>query len=263
MSLKRVSFDWYRKMESLTYFRCDSPLDRLRGPTSGASCPLVTQEQRDERGKLSARGANAEALRAILSARPSHTVRATLPPPARQRARRRGQCWGPCDASWCFAASLDRPQVLQALQRFARASKTRLLLYKKECRISLGASHFSLLHFILRHLDTLTLCVDNKRPLVPPDAFTSPSATMPHSTSPPRAPPTSPREPWCEEEFCSSIPTIPLQAIFNCAACIPSFATHTQCVYRHAQTNQHTHTSLARTPDVHISHTVTGKRIPH
>ena len=52
-------------------------------------------------------------------------------------------------------------------QRFARASKTRPLLYKKECRISLWASHFSLSHFLLRHLDTFTLCVDNQPPLVP------------------------------------------------------------------------------------------------
>lgn len=85
---------------------------------------------------------------------------------------------------------------------------------------------------------------------------------MPHSTSPPQAPPTSLREPWCEEEFCSPVPTIPLQAIFNCAACIPTLAMHTQCIYRHGQTNQHTHTILARTPDVHISHTTNGKYIP-
>ena len=142
------------------------------------------------------------------------------------------------------------------LQRFACASKARLLLYKKECQVLFWRLPiFSFLHFLLRHPDTLTLYVDNKPSLVP-------LTTMPHSTSP-RPPPTSPHEPWCEEEFCSSIPTIPLQAILNCAACIPTFATHTQCVYRHAQTNQQTHTSLAHTLDVHISHTVTGKRIPH
>src|SRR5271168_1608395 len=124
--------------------------------------------------------------------------------------------------------------------------------------IALGASPFSLLHFILRRLDTFTLCVENKPALVPRYGITTPSATMPHSTSPLRTPPTSPREPWCEEEFCSSISTIPLQAIFNCAACIPTFATHTQCIYRHVQTNQHTHTILARTLDVHISHTEKG-----
>src|SRR5271163_1532174 len=129
--------------------------------------------------------------------------------------------------------------------------------------IVLGASHFSLLHFILRRLDTFTLCVENKPALVPQYGFTTPSATMPHSTSPPRAPPTSPREPWCEEEFCSSMPTIPLRAIFNCAACIPTFATQTQCIYCHAQTDQHTHAILARTADIHISHAAKGKYIPH
>lgn len=149
-SLKHVSFDWYRKMEPLAYFRCDSPLDRLRGATSGASFPLVTQEQRDERGKPSARGANAEVLRAILSAQPSHAVRATLPPPARQRARRRGQYWahamlhGVLQHPWI---ALKSSKQTMTLQRFARASKARLLLYKRECRMSFwGASHFSLLH---------------------------------------------------------------------------------------------------------------------
>jgi hypothetical protein len=170
-----------------------------------------------------------------------------------------------CSMVFCSTprSALKFSKQTMTLQRFARASKARLLLYKKECRISFwGLPIFSFLYFLLRHPDTLTLCVDNKPPLVPLDGFIHLSATMPHSTSP-RAPPTSPGEPWYEEEFCSSIPTIPLQAILNCAACIPTFATHTQCVCRHAQTNQQAHTSLARTLDVHISHTTNGKYIPH
>src|ERR1700761_3554734 len=124
--------------------------------------------------------------------------------------------------------------------------------------IVLEASHFLFLHFLLRHPDTL----DKQTSSCSLEGFIHLSATMPHSTSP-RAPPTSPHEPWCEGEFCSSIPTIPLQAILNCAACIPTFATHTECVYCHAQTNEQTHASLAHTPDVHISHTENGKYISH
>ena len=125
--------------------------------------------------------------------------------------------------------------------------------------IALWGFPLSLLHFISRRLDTFTLGVENKTCSCSRYGFTSPSATMPHSTSPPQAPPTSLHEPWCEEEFCSSLPTIPLQVIFNCAACIPHFTTHTQCIYCHAQTN---HINLAHTPNVDISHTTNGKYIP-
>lgn len=78
---------------------------------------------------------------------------------------------------------LKSSKWITTLQRFARASKTRVPLYKKECHILPWGSPLSLLHFILRRFDTFTLCAENKPALVP-DTVSLPHLLQCHTARP-------------------------------------------------------------------------------